>query len=294
MVTVSRGSSDSSTKVNVQGFGGFSGTVSLTSSASNPGITGTAPSVTLTNDGSGYSAASPALTVTVASTVATGNYTLTVTGMSGTTTHTATPILTVSVPGQDFSVVAVPNSITIIRGGTVSAVLSLASLGNFAGTVTFTATSVGGTALASSYTATGNYTLTIISTGGGETHPAVITFNIIDFSIGPSFCPGNNFVQTTPDSLDSEVFLNTTNTGGDIAGQFIGAPCNSLTITDQPNVLFPYLSIFSSQAQVLYVQANALGGLKTNGFDGLPSISSLNPALPFNGIAVPQLIPVLD
>ena len=335
MVTVSRGSSDSSTKVNVQGFGGFSGTVSLTSSASNPGITGTAPSVTLTNDGSGYSAASPALTVTVASTVATGNYTLTVTGMSGTTTHTATPILTVSVPGQDFSVVAVPNSITIIRGGTVSAVLSLASLGNFAGTVTFTATvspvsgqqdsccltnniapgfspasatltaggtalvaftatSVGGTAPASSYTATGNYTLTIIATGGGETHPAVITFNIIDFSIGPSFCPGNNFVQTTPDSLDSEVFLNTTITGGDISGQFIGAPCNSLTITDQPNVLFPYLSIFSSQAQVLYVQANALGGLKTNGFDGLPSISSLNPALPFNGIAVPQLIPVLD
>jgi hypothetical protein len=339
-VTVSAGSSDSSTNVNAQGFGGFSGTVSFASStvdSSNmlvSGITGTAPTVTLTNDGSGYSTASSPLTVSVSSTVQTGNYTLTATGTSGSTTHTAAPTLTVSVPGQDFSVVAVPNSITIVRGGTVSAVLSLASLGNFAGTVTFTATvtpvsgqqdsccltnnitpgfspasatltaggtgfvaftatSIGGTAPASTYTATGNYTLTIIATSGSLSHPAVITFNIIDFSIGPSFCPGNNFVQTTPDSLDATVFTNTTATGGDIAGQFIGTPCNSLTITDQPNVLFPYFSIFSAPAQVLYVQANALGGLVTNGFDGLPSISSLNPALPFNGITVPQLASVV-
>ena len=329
-VTISRGNSDSTTMINLNGFGGFSGTVAFTASSVS-GITGSAPSATLTNNGSGLSTATSTLTISVSSAVATGSYMLTLTGTSGAHSHSA--MITVNVPGQDFSIVAVPNSISIVRGGTLAADLDLASIGNFAGTITFSASIVpvsgqqdsccrtdnitpgyspatgtltaGGTATVAffgstvsgvastgpDYTATGNYTATITATSGSLIHTAVITFNVQDFSIGPSFCTGDNFVQTSPDSLSSTVIDQDPN-GVDFAGQFIGTPCSSLTITDQPNPLLPYLSIFSSQAQILWVQASALGGFVTNGFDGGPSVSALNPALPFRGVKVPQLAPV--
>jgi len=275
------------------------------------------------------------LTISVSSGVATGDYTLTVTGTSGVHSHSA--MMTVHVPGQDFSFAAVPTSITIVRGGTVAADLNLASIGNFAGTISFStvvapvpgqtdndgvtnnvtpgyspamgtltaggsdtvaffASTIGGiSSINPSYTATGNYTATITASSGSLSHSAVISFTVVDFSIGPSYCTGNNFVQTSPDSLSATVFdgADFGGTGTDIAGQLIGTPCSSLTITDQPNPIAPYFSIYSSPAQILWVQSNALGGFTTNGWDGLPSVSALNPALPFNGIEVPQLAGVL-
>jgi hypothetical protein len=332
-VTVSFGTSDPSTTIKVAGVSGFGGVVSFTASSAS-GITGSAPTATLTNDGSGYSTGSSTLTVSVGSAVATGSYTLTVTGMSGATSHSAT--LTVVVPSSDFSVFAVPNSISAVRGGTVALVLNINSLGSLSGAATFTATvqpvpgqqdsagltnnitpafapatatlaaggslaiqffasTIGGDAAISAGTATktGNYTSTITATIGGVTHSVPVKFNVEDFSVGPGFCSGNNFVQTSPDSYDATIFTNTTLTGGDIAGQTIGTPCNSLTITDQPNLIFPYLSIFSSPAQILYVQTNALGGYVTDGFNGLPSVSAVNFALPGRGIKVPQLASIL-
>jgi hypothetical protein len=316
----------------VAGVSGFSGTVSFAASTS--GITGSAPMATLTNDGSGYSTATSTLTIAVGSSVATGSYSLTVTGTSGTTSHSAT--ITVVVPGSDFSIFAVPDSISAVRGGTVALVLNINSLGSLSGTATFTAnvqpvpgqqdsagltnnitpsfapstatltaggslaiqffaSTIGGDAAINAGTATktGNYTAALTATIGGVTHIVPIKFNVEDFSVGPGFCSGNNFVQTSPDSYDATVFTNTTLTGGDIAGQTIGTPCNSLTITDQPNLIFPYLSIFSSPAQILYVQTNALGGYLTDGFNGLPSVSAVNFALPGRGIKVPQLASIL-
>lgn len=331
-VTVSRGTSDLSTTISVAGVSGFSGVVSFTASSVS-GVTGSAPMATLTNDGSGYSTASSTLTVSVGSAVATGSYTLTVTGMSGATSHSVS--LTVVVPGSDFSIFAVPNAISAVRGGTVALVLNINSLGSLSGAATFTAnvqpvpgqqdspgftnnitpafapatstltaggslsiqffaSTVGGDVAIAANTATktGNYTASITATIGGVTHVVPITFNVEDFSVGPAFCTGNNFVQTSPDSLVSTIITNTTPTGGDIAGQLIGTPCNSLTITDQPNILTPYLSIFSSQAQILWVQTNALGGYVTDGFNGLPSVSALNPAMPAKGISIPQMAAV--
>ncbi len=334
-VTVSRGNTGQST-INLAGISGFSGTVSFTASSSQSGITGSAPMATLTNDGSGYSTATSTLTISVASTVPTGSYVLTVTGTSGTSHNAA---LTVLVPGLDFSIFAVPNSVAALRGGTVATILNINSLGNLAGTASFTSTvqpvagkidngclgtcstsnitpsfapatatltaggnlqiqffaaTIGGDAAIASNTATatGSYTATITATISGVTHTVTVFFKVEDFTIGPSFCTGNNFVQTSPDSLSAFIFTNTTLTGGDIAGQLIGTPCSSLTITDQPNPLLPYLSIFSSPSQVLWVQANAFGGYSTDGFDGLPSVSAVNFALPSKGISVPQLAPV--
>ena len=331
-VTIPRGNSDSTTTVNLQGFSGFSGTVTLTSSAAS-GITGSAPMATLTPNGSGDSSASSTLTISVASSVATGSYPLTVSGTSGSFgPHTAT--ITVVVPNQGFTFAATPSAISIIRGGTLAANLNLASVANFAGTVTLTAAitpvagqqdsccltnninpafssssvslTAGGTATVfffastvsglaptgANYTATGNYTATVTATSGSLSNTALITFNVQDVGMGPAFCTGTNFIQTT---INSEYSfggnITTTTPPGyqDIAGQLIGTPCTSLTITNQPKILFPYVGVGN---QVLWVQDNALGGLVTDGFAGLPSVASLNPALPSHGINVPQLASV--
>jgi hypothetical protein len=310
-VTISRGSSDSSTTIAAAGVSGFSGAVAFTSSSTS-GITGTAPSATLTPDGSGYSIASSALTIAVASTVGTGLYTLTITGTSGTSTSSAS--ISVVVPGEDFSISAVPAAITIVRGGSVASSLNLLSLGNFAGAVTFTtsitnqgtdsccftnnitpayspatvtltaggsasvaffASTVGGASPVSSYTATGNYTATITATSGTTVHIIVIVFNVQDFSVGPAYCNGGNNIQTTPNGINYPVTVNT--------------KCGSLTITDQPNILQPG----NVGNQVLWVQTNAFGGLVTDGFNGTPAIAALNSQIDPRGIKVPQLASVL-
>jgi hypothetical protein len=338
-VTIPRGNSNSTTTVNVQGFSGFSGTIAFSSSAAS-GITGTASSVALVPNGSGYSTASSALTISVASSVATGSYVLTETGTGG---QSAT--ITVNVPTQDFTIAAVPNVISIIRGGTLALDLNFASMGNLAGTVTlsaviapvagqqdsccltnnitpafspasptltaggsltvfFFASTVGGTAPASSYTATGNYTAVVTAVVDGVTHSATISFNVEDFSVGPAYCVGTTTsVVSTPDSFTlgngDGLFglvspygsIATLPDGQNIAYQDLGTPCTSLTITNQPNILSPYFGLGN---QVLFVQDNAYGGFQTNGYMGYPSVSAINQALPANGVSVPQLAPVLS
>lgn len=311
-VQVSRGNRDSSTMIKVSGFSSFSGIVSFTSPPG--GVTGTAPNAIVTHDGSGFGTASSTLTISVGSSVTAGNYTLTVTGTSGPLQSTAS--LNVSVPNQDFSIVPIPSVEIIIRGGSVVDTLLLTSLGNFAGTVTLTATianvnfdsccnttnitpaftqtmpvltagtalsigffagTVGGNAPPATWTATGNYTATITASSGTLSHTITIAFNIQDFTIGPAYCPGSNFVFGTPDGNQYPVN--------------IGTPCNSLTITDQFNPLFPYIMglTLAPTGQVLWVQSNALSGLQTNGFNGTPAIAAVNAEIDANGVFVPQL-----
>lgn len=313
-VKIPRGSSDPSTTINVKGVSGFSGMVSFTAGIT--GITGTAPTATLTPDASGYSTASSTLTIAVGSAVATGSYTLTVTGISGTASSSAS--ILVIVPGLDFSLVAIPASLTVVRGGSVVTTLTLTSLGNFAGTVNLAVTStinintdsccftnnlvpgfgtatpsvsaggqvqvaffdatIGGTAPPATYTATGNYTITITATSGSTSHSVTLSVNIQDFTLGPSFCPGSNFVNNTPNGNEFPVN--------------IGTPCNTITITDQFAPLFPYFEGLTAAptAPYLYVQDNVLSGLATNGFNGTPAIASVNSAIFFRGVKVPKLV----
>jgi hypothetical protein len=321
-VTVPRGSTDTSTKVNLAGVSGFSGTVTLTASSNNAGVTATAPAATLTPDGSGASSASSTLSITVASTVATGPYTLTVMGGS----HSAS--MTVMVPGLDFSVAAVPAAVSIVRGGSVAANLKLQSIGNFAGTISFTfsitnqgtdsccftnnispstnpgsavltpggsatvafvASTIGGTAPASTYTATGNYTATITATGGGLTRSTSITFNIQDFALTASYCDGST--TTNQNFISSSLNANVG------PGIVVGQPCTTITILASSGVQDPLngQGLFGNPTPyVLWVQTNAFGGLVTDGFDGLPSVAALNPQVPARGNTIPALSQVLS
>jgi hypothetical protein len=333
-VQVSRGTSDSTTSIAISSFSGFSSAVSFSASSTQSGVTGSAPSATPATDASGYGKGTSTLTVAVALSVPTGSYTLTVTGTGGSVTS-APVTLTVNVPAQLYTVNSVPNSITILRGGTVGVQIVLTSFGAFTGTasfvgttspiagqqdsccstsnitpffsqasillppdgsaqVTFFASTVGASS-PSTQTSTGNYTATVTVTVNGVPLQTTISFNLIDFSIGPTFCTGSNLVASSESdfgSLDSPQFLNDT-----FAGIFIGSACNSLTITSQPNIqpLFLGGAFFGpvTNGQVLYVKSNAFGGLNTglttNGWNGLPAIGFINNQIPGNGIPIPQL-----
>jgi hypothetical protein len=318
-VTVPRGGTNSAVKVNLAGNSGFSGTVTITSPG-DAGITATAPMATLTPDGSGFSAASSTLTVTVASTTTLGDHPITITGTVGTTSHSAT--LTVTVPNQNYTIFAVPNAITIVRGGSAAANINLFSLGNFAATVSFTATTspvagqqdsccltnnitpafspatvalpaggsasvaffaatIGGAAPAATYTSTGNYTATVTATAAGITQSVTIFFTVQDFSLLQSFCDASTSANPT--------FVNTSpDANQDPAG--LGSPCDTLTITTESGLQDP--GGLPNQ-NVLWVQTGAFGGLVTDGFNGTPSVAALNPQIDPRGSTVPALASVL-
>jgi methionine-rich copper-binding protein CopC len=330
-VTISRGNSDSSTKISLTGSSGFSGLVGFTASSATSGITGSAPSATLTHDASGNSAATSTLTISVASTVATGTYSLSVTGASGSTSSPAQSI-SVVVPEQDFTIAAVPAAISIVRGGSVAANLVLTSLGNFAGTTTFStvvtpvagqqdsccltnniapaygatspaltaggtltvaffASTVGGTSPAASYTKTGNYTAVVTASTVGLVNGVTTT---ISHSTTIVFNVEDFSIGPAfcTDATFSNGVQNTPN--GNQYEVFVTTPCSAFTITDQPNIVGPD----SVGPQTFWVQTNALGGLVTDGFNGTPAIAALNGELPDSrggtrGVIVPQLAPTI-
>jgi len=301
-ITVPRGTSDSTTIVTLTGVSGFSGSVSIV--ATGPaGITGSASPamVTLTPDGSGYSTGTSTLTITVAGTVATGIYAVTVTGGS---------TLSVTVPGLDFSIAALPSAESVPRGGSAVATISLTSLGSFAGTVTLSATIVAtgldvpatgvnniaatflpatvtltaggsgstafsggtvkiGTSPNPANTATGNYTATITATSGSLSHSVAITFNVFDFSLGPNYCAGSSqTIYTSPDTFFNPVS--------------VGETCNTFTLTTQTTAQ-------GGGQSTLWMQVNSLGGFATHGAAGTGVVAAVNPTGPGTGSRVPEL-----
>src|SRR6266487_2803630 len=277
------------------------GPAGFSSKLNHAGVTGSAsPSVvTLTHDASGYSTATSTLTVNVAGSVATGVYSLAVTGGS---------TLSVTVPALDFSIVASPAAESVPRGGSAVSTLNLVSLGSFAGTVTLSATitpialdsgtgvnnivvsflpptvtlTAGGSGSAAfsggtvkigrtpnpGNTATGDYVATITATSGSISHSVTVSFNVADFVFGPSFCSGNTEVDTSPNGFFPQVF--------------IGEQCNTFTLTTQTGAN-------GGASAVVWTEINALGGFGTFGVDSTGVIASGDPTGPGRGTFVPEL-----
>src|SRR3989454_764521 len=73
---------------------------------------------------------------------ATGSYTVTITGTSGSLVHTTSIGVTVTAPPiPDFSIAANPTTVSFVAGQSASSTISLQSTGGFAGTVSLTAVS---------------------------------------------------------------------------------------------------------------------------------------------------------
>jgi hypothetical protein len=200
-----QGSSDNYNEVNVTSLYGFSGQVTLSSAiapilSNGPAVSFNVPTVSVPSDGSGTTA----ILISTVSNTPTGNYTMTITGTSGTLSHTTSFWLYVSVPYQppDFVVTAHPTLVTAPLSPhlvvNVNSNIGLTSLNGFSGTITLSFNTLPGPAvfitpstvtLNSGGTANatltiqpflaGNYTVTVIGAASGNPrHFATVSFNI--------------------------------------------------------------------------------------------------------------------
>ena len=163
--------------------GGFTGSVALTVSGLPAGAGGTFNPSSVTTSGDST------LTVTTSSTTPSGTYPLTITGTSGTLSHSAA-VVTLLV--QDFSLSATPTSHTVKRGAGTSYTVSITPSGGFTGAVTLSAgglprgvrvafnpnPATGSSTMpvsTSSTTPRGTYVLTITAVSGSLSHSTNVT-----------------------------------------------------------------------------------------------------------------------
>ena len=184
------GSSPSST-ITIAPLNGFAGTVSLTDIIPSGLFCGSITPTSLTGSGSA--------TVSCTSSSA-GNYTLTVTGTSGSLFHSATAIFRF----QDFNITtSIPTAVK--AGVSATSTITVTALNHFSGTVSLTDTvpngltcgaitpgSVTGSGTATvscSATVAGNYTLTITGASTSLMHGTTATFMVQDFTVSTSSLP---------------------------------------------------------------------------------------------------------
>jgi hypothetical protein len=171
---------------------GFSGTVSVAISGLPSGVTSTPATLQL------VPGTAQNVTLTAGSTAAAGSATVTLTGTSGTLSHSATEAVMISAaaPG-DFSLGLSPTSMTLVNGATGAQVSVLATpVNSFSGSVAVTIsglptgvtanpatlTLTPGTAQSTTLTATasaaGTSTVTFTGTSGSLTHSAPLTLTV--------------------------------------------------------------------------------------------------------------------
>src|SRR5207249_524522 len=131
-LTVATSSSVTST-VTLLSLGGFSGTVSLTSSITPTGPTTSVNPTSATVPAGG--SASTALTITTSSSTPSGLYSATVTATIGSGSYNITIPVTV---GPDFSIAANPDSLTVAPALSASSAVTLQSLNSFTGSISLT------------------------------------------------------------------------------------------------------------------------------------------------------------
>src|SRR5204862_501645 len=122
--------------------GGFSGAV-----ACSPGL---APGGVTASFSPNPATSSSTLNLTVGAGTVAGSYPLTISGVSGSLTHTTTATLVVTAP-PDFSLSAAPLSQPVAAGGSTSYSLTITPSGGFSGSVTLSLSGAPGGVTASSW-----------------------------------------------------------------------------------------------------------------------------------------------
>ena len=173
--------------------GGFNSAIALSASGVPAGTTAVFSTLSIAAPGSGISS----MTLTVGPSTAAGTYPVTVTGIGGGLTNTATFSLTVTASG--FTIAASPTSVSVARSGSGSSTVTTAVSGGFNSaialsatgqptgvSVSFSPTSIAApgsgtstmTVAVASSTTTGSYTITVTGTGGSTTHTSAITLTV--------------------------------------------------------------------------------------------------------------------
>ena len=185
--TVTAGSAATYTAT-VTALNGFTGTVT-------PALTGLPTAVGVAAFAPATVAVSGNTTLTIATLAAAppGQYPLTITGTSGSTSHAVTVTLVVTAP-PNFSVTVSPASVTVSRSATAAFTVTTAAISSFSGTVTLSVTgrppgssaaftpnpaAVPGTSTlrvtTTSQTTRGTFTLRVTATAGALQHESTVT-----------------------------------------------------------------------------------------------------------------------
>jgi hypothetical protein len=166
--------------------GGFTGSVTLSASGLPSGANATFSPNPISSGNS-------TMNVTTSTSTPAGTYPLTITGTSGSLSHTATVTLVVSAGTPGFSISAAPTSRTVTRPNSTTYTVTVTAVNGFTGNVTFSArglpsgatanfspTSVAGsgtstlTISTTSSTSTGTFSVRIRGSSGGTTHSVTV------------------------------------------------------------------------------------------------------------------------
>src|SRR5438552_6142608 len=183
--------------VTISPTGGFSGQVNLSVGGLPSGASGSfAPNP---------ATASSTLSVTTGTGTLVGTYTLTITGVSGSLTHTTTVSFVVTAP-VDFTLGASPSSQTVTPGGSTSYSVTISPTGGFSGQVNLSVSGLPSGASGSfapnpatasstlsvttgTGTPVGTYTLTITGVSASLTHTTTVSLVVtapVNFTLGAS------------------------------------------------------------------------------------------------------------
>ena len=190
-VSVALGTSGAST-ITTTVSGSFNSVLNLSAAGQPPGVNVSFNPASIGAPGAGAST----MKIAVASTVAPGSYTITVTGTDSGVTHTASVSLTVT-PG--FTITASPTPVTVTRGAQGTSTVTTTVSGGFSSaivlsasglpantTFAFSPASIAAPGSGSSTltftvgtsTPTGTYPVTVTGTGGGVTHTAAVSLRV--------------------------------------------------------------------------------------------------------------------
>jgi hypothetical protein len=192
-LTVTKGYSTTAT-VALANNVGFAGTASLTAT-SPAGLTATLNPTSITVSGTST------LTISASTSIATGQYSVVVSGSNSFTTRSTTVSVTVSAPASDFTVAVNPSPVSVPQGFSSTPTVTLTSIGGFQGTVSLTVStsfmaltasasptpvslssggSVNSTLTVNSSTL-GSYSISITATSGSISHSLTVRVYVTNF-----------------------------------------------------------------------------------------------------------------
>ncbi len=271
-VTTTAGTIGTST-ITVAPVNGFAGTVALTSQISPAGLTCALSPTSIVLGAS--------QTSTLSCSGAKSTYTVTVTGTSGSLSHSVVVIYTVT----DFNVAASPTTATVNVGVAGVSTITIDAVNGFTGTVslsqdggascslsvdsiTLTANVASGSAvLTCSYSVPGDTTVTVTGVVGSLSHSAGVAYVVTDFSLSDS---ADNGLLSVTEGQSGYVLITVQSVNG-----FAGTVTLTLNVTTNvPVSLRPSVSLEQYSITLTGVGAGSIGVSTLNVTAGLRAYPS--------------------